>query len=80
MEFKSFQSTVQKQFKAMSEKTLFQLNVDKDRMWDKYLTSFPAGSNPIYKKRTEHDCSCFRRFVKVLGGVVNISDGRSWRS
>lgn len=30
----------------------------------------PAGTNPIFRERTEHDCSCCRNFVKNLGNVV----------
>src|SRR5258708_4778880 len=77
MEFKVFQAAVSKQFKKMSERPLFVAATgDSTELWELYLASFPEGSNPIYKKRTEHDCSCCRRFVKVLGSVVNIVDGK----
>lgn len=46
------------------------------RIWDAYLASFPEGSNPIYKVRTEHDCSCCRGFIKKLGSVVTIAEGK----
>ena len=36
---------------------LFETDADKDRLWTIYLHSFPAGSNPIYRTRTEYDCS-----------------------
>lgn len=73
--FTDFQSALSKHFKAMSAHRLFITDADGDALWDTYLGSFPAGSNPIYKKRTEHDCSCCRHFIKQIGGVVNIIDG-----
>lgn len=40
-----------------------------------YLASFPEGTNPIYKERTEHDCSCCKNFVKNLGNLIAVVDG-----
>ena len=45
---------------------LFEVNVDKDEMWNLYLDSFPAGTNEIYRERREHDCSCCRHFIKIM--------------
>jgi len=75
MEFKSFQTAVSKQFAAMSKYPLFRSAVDSAELWDLYLASFPLGSNPIYKTRAEHDCSCCRGFIKKLGGVINVREG-----
>jgi len=47
-----------------------------DRLWEKYLASFPEGTNPLYKERTDHDCSCCRHFVRTMGGVVVVVDGK----
>lgn len=54
---------------------LFTVHCDKDEMWNTYLNSFPKGSNPIYRERTEHDCSCCRGFVKNIGNVIAIKNG-----
>ena len=56
----------------MSERRLFTTTAEGAALWDRYLSSFPEGANPIYKTRTEHDCSCCRNFVKVAGGLVAI--------
>jgi hypothetical protein len=74
--FTTIQSTLMKHFKAMSAKRLFQTKADGATLWETYLGAFPAGLNPIYKNRTEHDCSCCRHFIKNLGGVVNIAGGK----
>ena len=54
---------------------LFEAQCDKDEMWNTYLNSFPKGSNPIFRERTEHDCSCCRGFIKSIGNVVAIKNG-----
>lgn len=75
LNFQILQGAVAKQFKQMSASRLFTVDLDKDELWATYLRSFPDGSNPVYKTRTEHDCGCCRHFVKALGGVVTISNG-----
>lgn len=74
--FTTIQSAVAKQFKAMSSKRLFSTDADGGALWETYLGSFPDGSNPIYKTRTEHDCGCCRHFIKAIGGAVNIVEGK----
>lgn len=39
------------------------------------MSSFPAGTDPIFRERTEHDCQCCRQFIRAVGGVVSIVDG-----
>ena len=54
---------------------LFTVHCDKDELWNTYLNSFPEGSNPIFRQRPWHDCSCCRGFIKNIGNVVAIKDG-----
>jgi len=72
MEFKDFSTAVQRQFVLMKEQPLFWMNIDKDKIWQIYLESFPEGSNPIYKTRTHHDCNCCKSFIRNAGGIVTI--------
>jgi hypothetical protein len=44
-------------------------------LWSTYLTSFPAGTNPIFIKRTEHDCHCCKDFLRAVGNVVCVIEG-----
>jgi hypothetical protein len=55
---------------------LYTTSVEKDDIWAAYLTAFPEGTNPMFRERTEHDCSCCRQFVKNIGNVVGIIDGK----
>lgn len=78
MEFMEFKQAVAAQFARMSKNgKLFRTNTEKDTLWETYLGSFPEGTNPIYRVRTEHDCSCCKSFIRTIGGVVAIMpDGK----
>jgi len=55
---------------------LFRADISGDELWSAYLAAFPAGSNPVLRERTEHDCSACRQFVRALGNVVAVIDGQ----
>lgn len=76
MNFKTIKTAVAKQFATMSNAQLFRVNINKDVLWNLYLSSFPEGTNPMYKKRTEHDCNCCKQFIRAVGDVVAIKDGK----
>lgn len=78
MNFTKFQKTMHNHVTEIQSNNtlLFQAEVDKDEMWQHYLNSFPEGSNPIFRERTEHDCSCCRQFVKNMGHLVAINNGK----
>lgn len=74
MNFKIFKQAVEEQFDQMSNMDLFMVDVEKEDLWNLYLDSFPAGTNPIFRERTEHDCQCCKQFIRAAGGVVAIKD------
>lgn len=80
LDFSELKVAVHKQFLSMmsndnpSYNLLFRTDIDKDKMWELYLESFPEGTNPIFRERTEHDCQCCRQFIKAVGNVVQIKD------
>lgn len=74
--FHQIKTAVAAQFQRMSAHELFRTDVEKDALWTTYLSNFPDGTNPIMRKRTEHDCSCCRQFVRAIGNVVAIIDGK----
>lgn len=75
-EFKQFKKAIADQFVKLSRLPLFRVNVTKYELWDLYLNSFPEGTNPIYKERTEYDCQCCKQFIRAIGDVVAIVDNK----
>jgi hypothetical protein len=76
MEFNDLKVAVDKHFKSLQAHPLFIVDIDNDKLWETYLKSFPKGSDPMFKERTEHDCNCCKSFIRVLGKVVAIIDGK----
>lgn len=78
MTFKEFNEALQQNFEEMSRDAehLFEVQVDKDALWNLYLDSFPAGTNEIYRERREYDCSCCRHFIKTIGNAVVIENNQ----
>ncbi len=75
--FIDFREAVKKRIDELtsSSSQLYRTGIDGYSLWDHYLASFPEGSNPIYRERTEHDCSSCRHFIRDMGNVVAIVDG-----
>lgn len=78
MEFLEFRNRIVDNFSTITQDVthLFEVNIDKDELWNLYLDSFPVGSNNIYRERREHDCSCCRQFIKAIGNAVVIKNNK----
>lgn len=76
MNFIDFKQAVAKQFASMQQYPLYRTEAPKDGLWDKYLGSFPDGTNPVFRERTEHDCTCCKQFIRSIGNVVAIKEGQ----
>lgn len=74
-DFTSFAGPVRDRFREMSQHELYVADVDGDVLWQTYLAAFPEGTNPMFRTRTEHDCSTCKRFVRNLGKLVTIRGG-----
>ena len=78
MEFIRFKKLLQENFKELTKDVehLFEIDVDKEELWNLYLDSFPEGTNEIYRERREYDCSCCRQFIKNIGNAVVIKNNK----
>jgi hypothetical protein len=74
-DFHKFKHPVARQFEKMSKHPMFRVDIDKDVLWSTYLSAYPEGSNNIFRKRPEHDCSCCRGFIRSVGNAVAVIDG-----
>jgi hypothetical protein len=80
--FLTFKAAISAQFERMQAYQLYRVGIStaeqstKDVLWDKYLSSFPEGSNPIFRERTQHDCNCCKNFIRAVGPVVAIIDSK----
>ncbi len=72
--FKAFGEAVHQRYAMLAEKELY--SVDVVDIFASYLLFFPEGTNPVFRKNTEHECSCCKHFVRRLGGLVAIEDGK----
>lgn len=77
-DFMKFKKALQDRFSKMQKNAdhLYEMDVDKDILWNTYLDSFPAGTNKMFRQRREYDCSCCRQFIKNIGAVIAIKDGK----
>jgi len=73
--FQEFSKLVSNQFDNMSNNELYVTDLNTDILWNTYLGSFPEGTDPLYKERTEHDCNCCKQFIRNVSNAVSITDG-----
>lgn len=73
-DFQPFGKAVHTRYTTLAAGELFV--VDVEDIYGSYLGAFPEGTNPMFRKATEHDCSCCKNFIRNLGAVVAIENGR----
>ena len=75
--FNKFVAAVAAQAVAMQQTgMLFISKADPNDLYDTYLNSFPAGTNNMYREKTEHDCTACKQFIRAAGGLLSVVDGR----
>lgn len=68
--FKDLKVQVQNNFKELSKTPLFYINIDRDLIWDKYLSGFKE------EDRQGHNCNCCKSFLRQWGGIVTIINNK----
>jgi hypothetical protein len=66
--FKLLKDKVNQRFQFLSQFQLFEVDLDKNVLFDAYLASFPEN------ERQEHNCNCCKSFLNHYGNVVAIVD------
>lgn len=75
--FSQFQKAITQQIDyILSQSDLFVVDISREKLWETYINSFSAGTDPIYKEATEHTCNCCKSFIKQMGAVVGIIDNK----
>lgn len=74
--FPAFAKMMAASFAAAVKKPdrVFVVDFEPDALYAAYLTAFPAGTNPPFKARTEHDCGCCKSFIRRAGLIVHVDD------
>lgn len=74
LDFPAFARIVAASFRRLTTQNApFITRVDGDALYEEYIKAFPAGTNPTFKVRTEHDCVCCKHFIRRVGNVVAIN-------
>lgn len=72
--FTDFSKKTKANFDSLSKHELFQ--TEPTDIFETYLSAFPEGTNPMFRNRTEHDCNCCKRYIRNIGSLVAIVDGK----
>lgn len=74
--FPAFARLVNKDFQRIARSpTVLVAGIEGDDLYAKYLAAFPPGTDPLFRKRTEHDCGCCRHFIRRTGAAVSVTEG-----
>jgi len=73
MEFKEFKQRLQDHFALLiaSQAVLYVTNVEKDLIWETYLSSFSDD-----EERQGHNCNCCKQFLRPFGNIVVIENNK----
>jgi hypothetical protein len=74
-DFRPFGKLVSQRFAQLAKDSNELFSVELPDIFDIYINAFPAGTNPLFRERTEHDCNCCKHFIRNIGKVAAINDG-----
>ena len=74
--FKAFTDVIHARYAALQQDATEFFVVDVPDLYQDYLAAFPAGTNNVFRERGEHDCNTCKHFIRNLGKVVTIKDGK----
>ena len=75
LNFPAFARLVAATFQHLTKNpAVFVSGVTGDDLYAAYIASFPEGTNPLFKKVSEHECSSCRNFIRRVGNIVTVGD------
>lgn len=74
--FKQFTDQIHARYAALQKDATEFFVVDVPDLYQEYLGAFPIGTNNILREKAEHDCNTCKHFIRNLGKVVTIKDGK----
>lgn len=74
--FAKFADAINKKLQSMSSTGIYEINVEGQILWEKYLESFPSGTNNLFRVNTEYDSSYDRNVLRRIGKLVTIKNGQ----
>ena len=76
-DFSTFAEAINSNLQLLSNNSnLFRTTISGETLYSEYLKAFPEGTNKIFRQRAEHDCQACRSFIKAIGNIVAIQDGK----
>jgi hypothetical protein len=76
MNFKVFADAVHQRLATLTAQHQHFFKADAGDLFQVYLSSFPEGTDPVFRERRVHDCQCCKQFIRNLGALVAIKDGK----
>jgi hypothetical protein len=73
-DFKLFSKAVNDRLNEFKSTYPLLFRVDCGDLFSAYLGAFPAGTDPIFRTQSEHNCRCCGSFIKNLGPMVGIDE------
>lgn len=68
--FEDVRKALQGNFKRLSTQKLYYVEIDRDKIWETYLSGFSE------ETKQEHNCNSCKSFLRQFGGIVAIEDNK----
>ena len=74
--FKDFTEKVRNKLQDIvdNHEVLFLTDVEREEIWEMYLSSFPKGTNNVYIERNSYECNTCKQFLRPYGNIVAIDE------
>lgn len=75
-DFVGFAKAVHNNYSNMEKSgAMLRADVSGDELWETYISSFPEGTNPVFREKTYHYGNYDKNFIRRVGNCVVIENG-----